>query len=192
MTLNLIIRGNIGAGKTTVGEMVAQRLGCPFVPEPVKAWQESGMLKMMYDGDATAFQTYALATRMAARASVLHEKRPDVVVLDRWYDDDRLFAEINLSPSRFRAYCIYWDWVNLMHPTGPAFVVHLTTPPAICLKRIRKRGRPEEKDITEEYLERLVVRDDCDMVLTNINLGETVDNICSSFTEWCYRQKNLL
>lgn len=143
------------------------------------------MLQMMYDGKAAPFQTYALVTRMAARERALHNNQSDALILDRWMDDDKLFARVNLTDNEYGNYMEYWTFVNRMHPIGPSFVVHLKTDVSVCLSRIRGRGRAEERDITAGYLQKLEIDDPCDLtVINNGDSSAAVAEIKNAFLRW--------
>jgi len=167
----IVIGGNIAAGKTTLAPEVARAIGAMYAPEPVEAWQASGMLQKFYAGDVTAydFQRYVLETRSAALNPLLeawraaHDGRlPRYVVFDRWLDDDRMFAAANhalgrMTDAEMQAYDE--QHARIKEAFDRHFVttkiVWLGTAPAVCLERLRGRARAEEATITLGYLETL-------------------------------------
>ena len=152
--VHIVLRGNIGAGKSTVGREVATLLGGVFVPEPVDQWVSSGALEAMYSGQKAAFQAYALATRVANRNFIVAH-RGGIVVLDRWLDDDKAFAKANLTAAEYVAYERLWDVTAAMNDVGETWSVWLDVTVDVCLARIARRGRDEETGITAEYLRSL-------------------------------------
>ena len=182
----LIIRGNIGAGKSTVATLVAEMLEATLVLEPVDEWRRSGALEAMYKGAKVPFQSYALATRVAKVAFSTLGAQTDVTVLDRWIDDDLLFATINLKGTDFAEYTKLWQQVSSMNHLVDTFTVWLDTDVKTCMERIMKRGRPEEECITEEYLNLLVAAGGSDAVVTNTNRSphETATEIVNLFRVW--------
>lgn len=182
--VHVVIRGNIGAGKTTVGRLVAAKLGGTFVPEPVDEWVRSGALAAMYSGQKAAFQAYALATRVANRHFTVG-RSSNIVVLDRWLDDDKAFAAANLTAGEYAAYEALWDVTAAMNDVGETWSVWLNVPPAVCAARIARRGRVEEAGITEAYLRSLDVFPDVDAVVSGELEPETVAGaIVDAFDRW--------
>ena len=75
----IFIEGNIGAGKTSLLTALGEHFGdrVRIVEEPVKVWEESGLLAECYDGTVSraTFQHVALATKTAALAEARTAKR---------------------------------------------------------------------------------------------------------------------
>ena len=77
-----------------------------------------------------------------------------VRVADFLIEKDRLFAEVTLSPEELELYDKVYDHLTFDSPT-PDLVIYLQAPVEILLDRINKRGNPEERFLTSEYLERI-------------------------------------
>ena len=75
-------------------------------------------------------------------------------VADFLIEKDRLFAEVTLSPEELELYDKVYDHLTFDSPT-PDLVIYLQAPVEILLDRINKRGNPEERFLTSEYLERI-------------------------------------
>jgi len=160
----ILIEGNIGAGKTTVGRALAvsQRFG--FIEEPTRAWQEdfaSNMLDLFYSDPqrwSFTFQTCAFITRAKTWHEVLAVTDHDRVILERSIFCDRfVFAENCyrtglMSPVEYQLYLGLWNFLVSNFCVEPDLILYLRTPAQVCLQRIRDRGRGEESGITLEYL----------------------------------------
>ena len=167
----VVIAGNIGAGKSTTMQALQQLLAdyrvC-FVMEPVNEWRAQGFLEEFYKtGNAFEFQLRVLYSRVTAYERALEEyalahagEQPEVVLLDRWFFEDREFARVNLArgamtEKQFALYETAYAYLNKHYPV-PDFSVWLDVAPEVCFDRLKQRGRPEEvAGITLEYLQQL-------------------------------------
>lgn len=154
----LVLAGNIGAGKSTLVGLLAERLGFRPYFEPVA---ENPYLKDFYaDMERWAFQsqTFFLSHRVKSHRALMDD--PWSVVQDRsLYEDAEVFAR-NLyergSMSRRD-----WDCYNELYRTlagllpPPDLVVYIRASVPTLKRRIAQRGRGFEADIPDEYLEGL-------------------------------------
>lgn len=151
----LVLAGNIGAGKSTLVGLLAERLGFRPYYEPVA---ENPYLKDFYaDMERWAFhsQTFFLSHRVKSHRALMDD--PWSVVQDRsLYEDAEVFAR-NLyergSMSRRD-----WDCYNELYKTltgllpPPDLVVYIRASVPTLKRRIARRGRGFEADIPDEYL----------------------------------------
>lgn len=158
------IEGNIGAGKTTLTYEL-KNLGFHVLEEPVDSWKlgsgakEIDMLAAFYDNPrkmAFLFQQLCLKTKAK---QLMLTKQPKQWCLDRSLAADRIFATLqheqgNISDVELGIYDAYYEWFDTMLPKVDKYI-YLKTPVDICLKRIRLRDRPCERDISGKYLEKL-------------------------------------
>ena len=77
-----------------------------------------------------------------------------VRVADFVIEKDRLFAEVNLSKEEMQLYDKVYDHLTIDAPT-PDLVIYLQAPVDVLLDRINRRGNPNEKYLSGDYLERL-------------------------------------
>jgi len=77
-----------------------------------------------------------------------------VRVADFLIQKDRLFAEVTLSEEEMGLYDKVYEHLTLDAPS-PDLVIYLQAPVEVLLERINKRGNPDEKFLTIDYLERL-------------------------------------
>lgn len=166
----VLLEGNIAAGKTTLGERLTLDDRFTFVKEPVERWQTGytmNVLERFYvDTRRWAFtmQINAFVTRAQAldEASVPGQ---GVAVFERSiYCDRHVFAK-NLhqqglmDDTEWAVYLNFWDYFRV-HVPVPDAIIYLRTPAEECYRRLKQRGRAEEKDITLEYLQQLEARHD--------------------------------
>jgi deoxyadenosine/deoxycytidine kinase len=163
----IILEGNIGAGKSTVGQALKAEGLFDFIEEPVKAWQTgfaSNLLEAFYrdmERWAFTFQILAFITRAKTWKEILAHTDHERVILERSVYTDRHVFAANIhaigamSETEWQVYCGLWDFLVSNYCLEPDIILYLRTPAAECLKRIRERGRGEESAVALEYLEQL-------------------------------------
>jgi deoxyadenosine/deoxycytidine kinase len=183
----VVIAGNIGAGKSTTLQALSDLLkdyNVCFVYEPVQEWRDKGYLEEFYKtGNAFEFQLRVLYSRIDAfeNALAFHKAThdgldPTVVIMDRWFFEDREFARVNLergamSASQFALYETAYDYLQKHYP-APNISIWLHVSPEACFERLKQRGRSEEvAGITLEYLQQLNM---AQRYYNNILSGETL------------------
>lgn len=156
----IVVAGNIGAGKSTLVQILSERLGFKPFFEPVN---DNPYLEDFYRNmEAWSFhsQLYFLTRRLRIHKQLLDAEGS--VVQDRSvYEDAEVFAR-NLylqEDMSTRDYGVYQDLyrilIDLLPP--PNLVVYLRTSVDTLLERINTRGRGFEAGISRNYLERLNV-----------------------------------
>jgi deoxyadenosine/deoxycytidine kinase len=160
----ILLEGNIGAGKTTVGKAIAASGEFGFIEEPTRAWRENfatNMLDNLYrdiERWAFTFQICTFITRAKTwpEISALTDKRR--VVLERSIYCDRFVFVENfyrtgvLSLTEYQLYRGLWDFLISNYSDQPDLIIYLRTPAEVCMQRIKDRGRAEESGITSAYL----------------------------------------
>ena len=159
----LFLEGNIGAGKTSLLTMLGEHVGnkVRIVEEPVKVWEDSGLLAESYDGTVSRaiFQHVALATKTAALAEALRETPPDqLIIAERSpFSDAAVFAKAFLDEEvEQRAYGVAHD--ASMRTIGPlecGFVFLEGASTATLGERICQRNRNGESSIDAGLLAQL-------------------------------------
>jgi deoxyadenosine/deoxycytidine kinase len=162
--LMILLEGNIGAGKTTAGRIIAASGEFNFIEEPTEIWREgfaSNMLELFYK-DARrwglTFQMCALLTRAKTWQEVSQHSDHRPIILERSVFCDRfVFAENGyrtglFSLAEYQLYCGMWDFMVTNGSAEPGLILYLRTPAEVCLQRIHERGRAEESSISLEYL----------------------------------------
>jgi len=154
----IVVAGNIGAGKSTLVQILSERLGFKPFFEPVN---DNPYLEDFYRNMETwSFhsQLYFLTRRLRIHKQLLDAEGS--VVQDRSvYEDAEVFAR-NLylqGDMNTRDYGVYQDLyrilIDLLPP--PNLVVYLRTSVDTLLERINTRGRGFEAGISRSYLDRL-------------------------------------
>ncbi len=154
----VIVAGNIGVGKSTLVQLLSQKLGWDPYYEPVG---ENPYLEDFYrDMRTWAFhsQVFFLTNRLRSHSSLQYH--PGSVIQDRSvYEDSEVFAR-NLSLQgmiserdylTYRA--LYQAVVDLL--PAPDLVIYLRASVPTLLKRISRRARFFEREISGEYLAQL-------------------------------------
>jgi deoxyadenosine/deoxycytidine kinase len=161
------LEGNIGAGKTSLGNLFKKSNRFEFLEEPVEQWKAgfaSNLFEMFYknmDRWSFTFQIMAFTTRAKTWAEVLEHVKGDQVVLERSIFTDRyvfaknLYAQGAMNDSEWQVYQQLWDFLALNYCETPSKIIYLRTPAEECLERIKKRGRQEEQEMSLDYLKRL-------------------------------------
>ncbi|MGL1902245.1 MAG: deoxynucleoside kinase [Fibrobacterales bacterium] len=153
----LAIEGVIGVGKSSLSEMIAQRLGAQLMHEEV---EENPFLGKFYSNrEAYAFQVqlFFLLSRHKQFYETFEQRDmfSSCIVGDYVFDKDRIFASINLTRDELAMYdkvahALAKDVVK------PDFVVYLQANIDTLVERIKKRGRTWEQKMDRAYLEELI------------------------------------
>ena len=147
---HVAIEGCIGAGKTTVGKLVAQRLDANFIGEDAE--KNSFLSKFYSDPSRYAFET-ELGFLLIHFHQLFH-RSAETVVTDFTLGKDRVFAQMNLTGKDMNCFAnLFADLSGRVAP--PEIVVFLQLEPRFCLERIRERGIPSEQSISVDYLKSL-------------------------------------
>ncbi|MCE5256635.1 MAG: deoxynucleoside kinase [Spirochaetaceae bacterium] len=154
----IVLAGNIGAGKSTLVQLLAEKLD--FIPyfEPVA---ENPFLVDFYaDMQRWAFhsQVFFLTSRAKGHRELINDPRS--VVQDRsLYEDAEVFARNLYVQGALRG--AEWDTYQELYHTlvsilpPPDLVIYIRASVSTLKSRIAKRGRDFEANIPDSYLEGL-------------------------------------
>lgn len=151
----IAVEGVIGAGKTSLTRMLAERFGARLVLEE---FEENPFLPKFYqDPQRWAFQTQLafLANRFSqqkklASGDLFHQ----TTFADYTFDKDRIFAHVTLSGDELG---LYENLFGLMEANAPVpdMVVYLQSSVDRLMHNIDKRGRTYEKNMDRSYIAEL-------------------------------------
>jgi deoxyguanosine kinase len=145
----IAIEGNIGAGKSTLAKMLAERTGARYLPEH---FEDNSFLHSFYRDP----QRYGFTLEL----SFLEERFRQVkeatlkggpLVSDYLWEKSLVFAWVNLAGEELRLFERIYN-VLAGQLKVPDLVIYLHRPPERLLAHIGRRGRDFEQNIPKEYL----------------------------------------
>jgi len=149
----IAIEGNIGAGKTTLCQMLAEEYNCRLILEQ---FTDNPFLPYFYENP----ERYAFPVElffMTERHKQLQEElaQQDIfqqtIFADYFFIKTLLFAKNNLNTEEYRLFQRLFNVLNSTFPK-PEIIVYIHRSVDILLKNIQSRGRSYEQEITGEYL----------------------------------------
>lgn len=148
----IAIEGVIGAGKTSLAKMLAEKLKAKLVLE---SFEDNPFLEKFYKNP----RRYALHTQMfflMSRYKQLLELRQDdlfheYVISDYIFEKDKIFAYLNLADDELELYERMVSFIERNLQT-PDLVIYLQSTVERLMSNINKRGRSAEKSISETYI----------------------------------------
>ena len=154
----VLVAGNIGAGKTSLTEMIGDKLGWKTSYEPVA---DNPYLPDFYqDMKEWSFhlQVYFLGHRAKQHQEAAQSKKS--AILDRTiYEDFYIFSRALKEMGNFdqRDYFAYETVFHQMIRglPKPDLLIYLSCPVSSLMERIRMRGRNMESSISRDYLQLL-------------------------------------
>jgi deoxyadenosine/deoxycytidine kinase len=157
----IVIEGQIGVGKTTMGEMMEQQFDVSLYRE-LQHPETHALLDRFYADQrrwAFTLQIHFLNERFRMIKQI---HRDGGGILDRSIFGDRIFAEVlhadgEMNDEEFMTYSTLLENM-LEHARNPDLLVYLDCSVDTALDRIRQRNRGLEAGIPREYLERLNAR----------------------------------
>jgi deoxyguanosine kinase len=151
----IAVEGPIRVGKSTLARILAERLNAQRVMEP----ETNPFLGAFYEGEpGAAFQ--AQFAFLVSRFEQLHAldlgpRSNKTVVADYIIEKDKLFACLNLNDQELDTYNRYYNYFRAQLPT-PDLVIYLQATPEILRKRLKKKNVPDERSVSDEYLEEVI------------------------------------
>ena len=149
------IEGTIGVGKTSLANLLCEKLGAKLVLE---SFEDNPFLSDFYDDpERHAFQTqlWFLLQRYQQQQELPQiDMFQNLVITDYMFVKDRLFASLNLSEKEMSLYDTVANMMekNVIHPD---LVIFLQADTETLMKNISTRGREFEKNLSEDYLDAL-------------------------------------
>jgi deoxyadenosine/deoxycytidine kinase len=149
---HIAIEGVIGAGKTTLAQMLSERLGARLVLE---RFEENPFLPKFYeDPEHYAFQTqiFFLLSRYKQQQDLFQaDLFQDFLISDYIFEKDKIFAYLTLADEELKLYETLLTAIERNVPT-PDLVVYLQCSVDRLMNNIRCRARKMEENISEDYI----------------------------------------
>jgi len=152
----IAIEGCIGAGKTSLAEMLAQDFKAELILERFK---ENNFLPKFYQDPlhyAFPLEMTFLTDRYQQLKNLLSQRDlfTETVVADYFIDKCIIFAKNNLPTDEYNLYTKVYDIISTYLPK-PDIIVYLYNNTDRLLQNIARRGRPYEQEIKADYLENI-------------------------------------
>jgi deoxyadenosine/deoxycytidine kinase len=149
---HIAIEGVIGAGKTSLAKLIAEKLSAMVVLEK---FEENPFLSKFYeDQERFAFQTqmfFLLSRYKQQREFLQTDLFHRFLITDYIFEKDKIFAYLNLEDDELRLYENVLSTIEHSVPT-PDLVVYIQCSVNRLMTNIRSRGREIEHGITEQYI----------------------------------------
>jgi deoxyguanosine kinase len=149
---HIAIEGVIGAGKTTLAQMLSERLGARLVLE---RFEENPFLPKFYeDPEHFAFQTqiFFLLSRYKQQRDLFQaDLFQDFLITDYIFEKDKIFAYLTLADEELKLYENLLGAIERNVPT-PDLVIYLQCSIERLMNNIHHRGRKMEENISEDYI----------------------------------------
>lgn len=149
----ITIEGNIGAGKTTLAHLLSKHYNARLILEQ---FADNPFLARFYENpkqNAFPLELFFMAERYKQLKELVHTKDlfQSITVSDYMFTKCLLFAKINLPDEEFMLYQRLFDIIH-QQLIQPDILIYLHSPVNQLQAKIRKRGRPFEQNIPDEYL----------------------------------------
>ena len=165
------IEGNIGAGKTTILNIIGQHFDdVTFVEEPVSQWQNLGgcnLLEKFYQDPERwgfTFEFYSMLSKIKCLMKAADSEK-NIIIIERSILSNKIFIDISKEMNKLNdlEYGMLINTYNFyMQNIYPMLngIIYLNTPVDLCVQRIIQRNRGEEVNVDKNYL--LMLKDKFD------------------------------
>jgi len=149
----ITIEGNIGAGKTTLAHLLSKHYNARLVLEQ---FADNPFLPKFYENPqqyAFPLELFFMAERFKQLKDLIQQKDlfQNLTISDYLFTKCLLFAKINLSEEEFRLYQRLFD-IMYQQLVQPEILIYLHAPVNKLQQNIKKRNRPYEQRIPDDYL----------------------------------------
>ncbi len=152
----LVIEGNIGAGKTSLAQKIAEDTNSKLILEQ---FAENPFLPKFYKEP----DRYAFPVELAFLADRYQQLKNDITprdlfqtttVSDYYFIKSLIFSKNTLKEDEYKLYKQLFNIIQQQLPLPDLYIyLHLNTDN--LLRNIKKRGRDYEKEITAKYLSQI-------------------------------------
>src|SRR5687767_10620414 len=149
----ITIEGNIGAGKTTLSHLLSRHYNARLVLEE---FADNPFLPKFYENPkqyAFPLELFFMAERFKQLKELIQQKDlfQNSTISDYLFTKCLLFAKVNLPEDEFRLYQRLFD-IILQQLVQPDLLIYLHAPVSKLQQNIRRRARPYEQNIPDDYL----------------------------------------
>jgi len=151
----LVVEGNIGAGKTSLANMLSQEYQAHLILE---SFEKNPFLPKFYkDPEKHSFplELFFMAERYHQLKS---QKEQDlfkpITIADYFFEKSKLFAQNNLKKDELQLFNNLFEIMFTSLPK-PDLLIYLYSDVARLQQNINKRGRYFEQEITDVYLQNI-------------------------------------
>jgi deoxyguanosine kinase len=147
------IEGNIGAGKTTLAHLLSKHYNARLILEQ---FADNPFLPKFYENPgqyAFPLELFFMAERFKQLKELIQQKDlfQSVTISDYLFTKCLLFAKVNLPEDEFRLYQRLFEIIH-QQLIQPDILIYLHAPVNRLQQNIRKRNRPYEQNIHDNYL----------------------------------------
>lgn len=152
----IAIEGNIGAGKTSLATRIADRYNGKLILEQ---FEDNPFLAKFYENQ----EKYAFPLELSFLADRYQQLKKelarqdlfsDFTISDYFLNKSLIFARKTLNEDEYQLFMTLFNIMNANLPR-PDLLVHLYVKTSRLQENIRNRGRDYERQIQDEYLDRI-------------------------------------
>jgi len=152
----ITIEGNIGAGKTTLAQLLSRHYKARLILEE---FADNPFLPKFYEKpDQYAFpvELFFMAERYKQLKELLQQQDlfQQITISDYLFTKCLLFAKVTLPADEYRLYQRLFDIIH-QQLVQPDLLVYLHAPVEKLQENIKKRNRAYEQNISDNYLQQL-------------------------------------
>jgi len=150
----IALEGPIRVGKSSLAAILAERLHARRIVEP----ENNPFLDRFYAGKTLIgfpTQMWFLHQRYEQLKGLQRDELEAPVVADYIFEKDKLFAYINLSDAELALYNAYYQHFR-EQISPPDLVIYMQAKPEVLKQRLKKKGVPGERGVSDDYLEQVV------------------------------------
>ena len=182
----IAVEGAIGAGKTSLVNLLEQQYGARVILEENDS--NPFIAKFYEDQETYSFQTqifFLLSRYNQYMELAQRDLFNSVVVIDYLFQRDKIFAQLNLEDHEYRLYEQIFNLIGSKAPK-PDLVIFLQASTKVLLKRVSKRDREYESFMDPDYLDSVnkafnnffFYYSDTPLLVINTNEIDFVDKKC--------------
>ena len=149
----IAIEGNIGAGKTTLSQMLSKDFGTRLILEE---FSDNPFLPMFYENPerhAFSVELFFMSERyqQIQQTMLAQDLFQQKTIADYFFMKTLLFANTTLKGEEYRLFQRFFNILNANFPK-PQLLVYLHRSVEKVIEQIKHRGREYEQEISADYL----------------------------------------